>query len=119
MGARESARPHITIRINKRSINALVDSGSCRTLMNGELYKCLKLPSPTRSAPNLVTLTGTVVPTAGVADVCLDNGIVLYNVVLTSGMGVPLLIGTDVLEANNGVLNYGRNTLFVCLFVGV
>ena len=81
--------------------------------MNGELYKCLKLPSPTRSAPNLVTLTGTMVPTAGVADVCLDNGIVLYNVVLTSGMGVPLLIGTDVLEANNGILDYARNVLLL------
>ena len=81
--------------------------------MNGELYGSLKLPPPTRSAPNLVTLTGTVVPTAGVADVCLDNGIVLYNVVLTSGMGVPLLIGTDVLEANDGVLDYSQNVLML------
>ena len=29
----------------------------------------------------------------------------------TSGMGVPLLIGTDVLETNAGVLDYSRNVL--------
>ena len=39
-------------------------------------------------------------PTAGVVDVCLNNGLNFDNVVLTSGMGVPLLIGTDVLETN-------------------
>ena len=59
--------------------------------------------------PDLVTLTGTTVPT----DVCMDNGLVLNNVVLTSGMGVPLLIGTDVLETNQGVLDYSRNVLLL------
>ena len=79
--------------------------------MNGELYESLKLPPPTRSAPDLVTLTGTTVPTAGVVDVRMNNNLVLNNVVLTSGMEVPLLIGTDVLEANNGILDYSRNVL--------
>ena len=41
----------------------------------------------------------------------MNNGITLYNVVLTSGMGVPVLIGTDVLEANQGVLDYSNNML--------
>ena len=113
MGARESARPHIGLRINGIKVNALVDSGSCRTLMNGELYECLKLPPPTRSAPDLVTLTGTTVPTAGVVDVRLSSGLMLNNVVLTSGMGVPLLIGTDTLEANGGILDYSRNVLLL------
>ena len=51
--------------------NALIDSGSVRTLMNGELYESLNLTTPTRS--DLVTLTGTRVPTAGVVDPCLDE----------------------------------------------
>ena len=75
------------------------------------MYERLRLPPPTRSAPNLATLTGTTVPTAGVVNVCLDNGVMLNDVVLTSGMGVPVLIGTDVLEANDGVLDYSRNVL--------
>ena len=50
-------------------------------------------------------------PTAGVVDVSMDNGVKLNNVVLTSGMGVPVLIGTDVLEANKGLLDYSRNIL--------
>ena len=33
------------------------------------------------------------------------------DVVLTSGMGVPLLIGTDVLETNTRVLDYSQNVL--------
>ena len=111
MGARESARPHIRIRIRNKCLSALVDSGSCRTLLNVSTYESLNLPPPTRSAPDLVTLTGTAVPTAGVVDICTNDGIELNNVVLTSGMGVPLLIGTDVLEANNGVLDYGCNIL--------
>ena len=44
-------------------------------------------------------------------DICTNDGIRLNNVVLTSGMGVPLLIGTDVLEANNGILDYSSNVL--------
>ena len=92
-------------------MNALIDSGSVRTLMNGKMYESLNLCEPTRSAPDLVTLTGTTVPTAGVSDVCLDSGLVLKDVVLTSGMGVPLLIGTDVLETNAGVLDHSRNVL--------
>ena len=111
MGARESARPHIELRINGMKVNALVDSGSCRTLLNVSTYESFNLPSPTRSAPDLVTLTGTRVPTAGVVDICLDTGLVLNNVVLTSGMGVPLLIGTGLLEANEGVLDYSLNVL--------
>ena len=75
------------------------------------MYESLKLPPPTRSAPDLVTLTGTTVPTAGVVDVRMDNNLMLCNVVLTSGMGVPLLIGTDVLEANDGILDYSKNVL--------
>ena len=86
-------------------------SGSVRTLMNGKMYESLNLCEPTRSSPDLVTLTGTTVPTAGVSDVCLDNGLILKYVVLTSGMGVPLLIGTDVLETNAGVLDYSMNVL--------
>ena len=39
--------------------------------MNGELYESLNLTTPTRS--DLVTLTGTMVPTAGVVDLCLDE----------------------------------------------
>ena len=108
MGAREGACPHIRIGISKRWINALVDSVSCRTLMNVSTYESFNLPSPTRSTPDLVTVTGTTVPTAGVVDICLDTGLVLNNVVLTSGMGVPVLIGTDVLEANGGVLDYSQ-----------
>ena len=94
-------------------MNALVDSGSVRTLMNVSMYESLNLPPPTRSAPDLVTLTGTMVPTAGVVDVCINHGLVLNNVVLTSGMGVPLLIGTDILETNEGVLDYSRNVLLL------
>ena len=75
------------------------------------MYESLKLPPPTRSAPDLVTLTGTTVPTAGVVDVRMDNNLMLCNVVLTSGMGVPMLIGTDVLEANDGILDYSKNVL--------
>ena len=42
--------------------------------MNGELYESLNLTTPTRS--DLVTLTGTRVPTAGVVDLCLDECLV-------------------------------------------
>ena len=43
---------------------------------------------------------------------CLpDNGLMLRDVVVTSGMGVPLLIGTDVLEVNGGIIDYSRNVL--------
>ena len=90
---------------------ALVDSGSVRTLMNVSTYKRLNICKPTRSAPDLVTLTGTMVPTAGVIGVCTDNGLSLNNVVLTSGMGVPVLISTDVLEANQGIMDYSKGVL--------
>ena len=46
-------------------MNALIDSRSVRTLMNGKMYESLNLCEPTRSAPDLVTLTGTTVPTGG------------------------------------------------------
>ena len=81
--------------------------------MNGKMYESLKLCAPTRPAPDLVTLTGTTVPTAGVFDICTDVGLRLMNIVVTSGMGVPLLIGTDVLEANDGVLEYSQNVLML------
>ena len=41
--------------------------------MNGELYESLNLTTPMWSVPDLVTLTGTRVPTAGVVDLCLDE----------------------------------------------
>ena len=37
--------------------------------MNGKMYKSLNLCETTRSSPDLVTLTGTTVATAGVSDV--------------------------------------------------
>ena len=64
-----------------------------------------------RPAPDLATITGTTVPTAGVSDICTDDGLVMKDVAITSGMGVPLLIGTDVLEMNKGVLDYSKDTL--------
>ena len=56
-------------------MNALIDSGSVRTLIHGKMYESLNLCEPTRSSPDLVTLTGTTVPTAGVVDICTNDGI--------------------------------------------
>ena len=94
-------RPHIRIGIKRQSMDALIDSGSVRTLMNVSMYERLKLPPPTRSAPDLVTLTGTTVPTAGVIDVCMNNGITLYKYWNINNSAIQILVGTVTIIFGN------------------
>ena len=79
--------------------------------MDKALYDQISPNVTLRLAPPLVTLTGTPVPVSGQGEFQLNN--MCMNVIVSSSMGVPLLIGTDMLERHSGMIDYENNVVIM------
>ena len=95
------SRPHIKITVGTERVAALVDTGACATLMDNGLYmdmiRNISQNSKLTPSPSLCTLTGAPIDTKG-SYYCNIGGLGC-NVVVVDKLGIPLLIGTDLLKS--------------------
>ena len=107
------SRPHIKITVGTERVAALVDTGACATLMDYGLYRDIigniTQHSRLTPSPSLCTLTGAPIDTKG-SYYCNIGGLGC-NVVVVEKLGIPLLIGTDLLKSGGGRIDYYRDSV--------
>ena len=107
------SRPHIKITVGTERVAALVDTGACATLMDYGLYmdmiRNISQNSKLTPSPSLCTLTGAPIDTKG-SYYCNIGGLGC-NVVVVDKLGIPLLIGTDLLKSGGGRIDYYRDSV--------
>jgi hypothetical protein len=104
-------RPQIRLTLESVDVDALVDTGASRTLMNLDIFNqvCLaqRRPNLLKSTGPLVSVTGGALNVQGETNLKLSNNIVA-RVVVVADLPHSLLLGTDLMRQCQGTIDYAR-----------
>ena len=101
----------ITVRIGNNNIDALIDTGAVRSLIDDHTARELKLqviPPKTANAKPLLSANGSEVKTTGHTTVELYlNGLkVDHDMEVAKNLSPPFILGTDFLSKNQAGIDY-------------
>jgi len=115
---------YITVRIGNNNIDALIDTGAVRSLIDDQTARELKLqviPPKTANAKPLLSANGSEVKTTGHTTVELYlNGLkVDHDMEVAKNLSPPFILGTDFLSKNQAGIDYAIKPPMFTLFDGL
>jgi len=102
---------YITVRIGTSNIDALIDTGAVRSLIDDQTARELKLqviPNATRNAKPLLSANGSEVETTGhtLVELYLQGLKVEHKMEVVKNLSPPFILGTDFLSKNQAGIDY-------------
>jgi len=115
---------YITVRIGTSNIDALIDTGAVRSLIDDQTARELKLqiiPNATRNAKPLLSANGSEVETTGHAlvELYLQGLKVEHQMEVAKNLSPPFILGTDFLSTNQAGIDYAMKPPMFTLFDGL
>jgi len=115
---------YITVRIGTNNIDALIDTGAVRSLIDDQTARELKLrviPNATRNAKPLLSANGSEVETTGHTSVelYLQGLKVDHKMEVAKNLSPPFILGTDFLSKNQAGIDYAIKPPVFTLFDGL
>ena len=113
---KQKSQPQITCKIQGKSINATIDTGSYNSIMSKNIADSIGLTydTPTDELPRLQGVSGTNLQVVGVSNtnLCIDEN--TFNVefmVLENINPDTILLGLEFLKSSKLILNFSNNIL--------
>jgi len=115
---------YITVRIGNNNIDALIDTGAVRSLIDDHTARELKLkvtPPKSANVKPLLSANGSEVETTGHTKVQLYlNGLrVDHHMEVAKNLSPPFILGTDFLSKNQAGIDYAMKPPMFTLFDGL
>ena len=106
---------YITLKIKRRTVQCLVDTGSSKSIISANLSKTLKLRlhQDQDGITPLVAATGHNLKIKGKTDITLQiNGLLVpHTFLIVDGLYPSLVLGTDFLTKNSAFIDLGMLTV--------
>jgi len=115
---------YITVRIGTSNIDALIDTGAVRSLIDDQTARELKLqiiPNATRNAKPLLSANGSEVETTGhaIVELYLQGLKFEHHMEVAKNLSPPFILGTDFLPKNQAGIDYAIKPPMFTLFDGL
>ena len=115
---------YITVRISNSNIDALIDTGAVRSLIDDHTARNLKLqviPHAVRNAKPLLFANGSEVETTGhtLVELYLQGLKVEHRMEVAKSLSPSFILGTDFLSKNQAGIDYAIKPPMFTLFDGL
>jgi len=115
---------YITVRLGSESLDALIDTGAVRSLINEQTARDLKLhvvPKTNWNSKPLLSANGSELETIGhvMAELYLKGLKVEQCLEVSRSLSLPLILGFDFLRMNQACINYALRPSMFTLFDGL